>query len=117
MSFERKKLGASGEDLALEFLLKKKYRLIERNLRLHCGEIDILMQDGQTLVIVEVKTKSNLLYGLPQEEVDWHKQYKLRQLARDLSQKFPDRDIRIDVVGIDESSNSVEHFINAVEEI
>ena len=117
MSFERKKLGASGEDAALEYLLKKHYVLVTRNLRLPCGEIDILMQDGKTLVIIEVKTKSNFLYGLPQEEVDWHKQYKLRQLARALSQKFPDHDIRIDVIGIDESTNTVEHFVNAVEEM
>ena len=97
------------------FFTKKGYHLIERNLSLHCGEIDILMQDQETLVIVEVKTKSNLDSGLPQEEVDWHKQRKLRQLASELSQKFPEHDIRIDVVGIDESSNSVEHFINTVE--
>lgn len=115
MTFERKKLGNLGEDLALEFLLKKKYKLIKRNLRLKVGEIDLLMQDKETLVIVEVKTKSNKRYGLPQEEVDWHKQYKLRQLAKALTQKFPDAKIRIDVVGIEESTNSIEHFINAVE--
>lgn len=115
MSFERKKLGAGGEDAALAYLLKKHYILVARNLRLHCGEIDLLMQDGQILVIVEVKTKSNLDFGLPQEEVDWHKQYKLRQLAADLSQRFPERDIRIDVVAIDESSGKVDHIINAVE--
>jgi putative endonuclease len=115
MSFERKKLGASGEDSALEFLIKKHFLLVARNLRLHCGEIDLLMQDGQTLVIVEVKTKSNLTFGLPQEEVDWHKQYKLRQLAAALAQKFPQRDIRIDVVAVDESTNSIDHIVSAVE--
>lgn len=115
MSFQRKKLGASGEDLALKFLRKKGFSLIGQNVRLFCGEIDLLMQDKNTLVIVEVKTKSNLNFGLPQEEVDWHKQRKLRQLAGALAQKFPVRQIRIDVVAVDESNDSVDHIVNAVE--
>jgi Holliday junction resolvase-like predicted endonuclease len=73
------------------------------------------MQDGQAVVIVEVKTKSNLSFDLPQEEVDWYKQYKLRQLASALAQRFPERDIRIDVVAVDESLNSIDHIINAAE--
>jgi len=115
MSFERKKLGATGEDLALNYLRKKGYRLIDQNVRLFCGEIDILMQDKETLVIVEVKTKSNLDFGLPQEEVDHHKQYKLRQLAGALAQKFPESLIRIDVVAVDDGADSIDHIINAVE--
>lgn len=117
MSLERKKLGNFGEDLALEFLLKKKYKLIKRNLRLKVGEIDLLMQDKETLVIVEVKTKTDKRYGLPQEEVDYHKQRKLRQLAGALTQLFPEAKIRIDVVAIEESINLVEHIINAVESV
>ncbi len=114
MTLQRKKLGAAGEDLALKYLQKKHYLLIARNLRLFCGEIDLLMQDKETLVIVEVKTKSNLNYGLPQEEVDFHKQKKLLQLASALMQKMPDKNIRIDVIAVDESQNSLDHIINAV---
>ena len=55
---DRKKLGNYGEDLAIAFLEKKGYKLVKRNLRLFCGEIDLLMEDGETLVICEVKTKS-----------------------------------------------------------
>jgi putative endonuclease len=113
MSFARKKLGASGEDAALEFLLKKHFILVARNVRLSCGEIDLLMQDGQTLVIVEVKTKSNKDFGLAEEEVDWHKQKKLLSLARVLSFKYPDQSVRIDVVAI--NGNDINHIVNAVE--
>ena len=102
--------------MALEFLLDKHYHLIGRNIKLFCGEIDLLMEDGKTLVVVEVKTKSNILFGLPQEEVDFHKQRKLLQLAKALTQKFPQKPIRIDVVAIDESADSVDHIISAVEE-
>lgn len=115
MSYERKKLGNKGEDLALEFLVKKGYKLVKRNLRLFCGEIDLLMQDGQTLVICEVKTKSSNEFGPPQEEVDFFKKKKLVQLGKALWQLYPGHSIRIDVVGIDGSLN-VEHIVNAVEE-
>jgi len=115
MSFARKKLGYHGEDMALKFLQKKGFLLIGQNVRLFCGEIDLLMQDKSTLVIVEVKTKSNLNFGLPQEEVDYHKKRKLVQLAQALAQKMPNQLIRIDVVAIDESNDSVDHIISAVE--
>ena len=114
MTLARKKLGASGEDLALNFLLKKHYILVARNLRLRCGEIDLLMQDKKTLVIVEVKTKSNKDFGLAEEEVDWHKQKKLLLLAQTLSFNYPDQSVRIDVVAI--NSKEINHIINAVEE-
>lgn len=116
MSKDRKQLGASGEDLALEYLRKKGYFLVGRNLSFKFGEIDLLMKDHQTLVIIEVKTKSNSRFGLPQEEVDYHKKHKLVLLARAVSQKFPDWKIRIDVVAIDESIDLIDHVINAVEE-
>lgn len=116
MSFQRKKLGFAGEDLALEFLQKKGFFLIGRNISLKFGEIDLLMKDKDTLVVVEVKTKSNAKFGLPQEEVDFHKKHKLILLARAVAQKFPEAKIRIDVVAIDESANSLDHVINAVEE-
>lgn len=116
MTFERKSLGSYGEKLALDYLKKKGYKLIGQNIRLFCGEIDLLMQDKKTLVMVEVKTKSDLRFGLPQEMVDFRKQRKLLQLAKALMQKYPEKNIRIDVVAIDESSGIIDHIISAVEE-
>jgi putative endonuclease len=116
MSYESKKLGNEGEDLALAFLEKKGYKLIKRNLRLFCGEIDLLMADGETLVICEVKTKSSNEFGVPQEEVDFFKKRKLVQLGKALWQLYPGHSIRIDVVAINTENKSVEHILNAVEE-
>ena len=113
---DRKKLGNYGEDLALAFLEKKGYKLVKRNLRLFCGEIDLLMEDGETLVICEVKTKSSNEFGPPQEEVDFFKKKKLVQLGKALWQLYPGHSIRIDVVGINMEDKSVEHILNAVEE-
>ena len=116
MTYQRKKLGAEGEDLAKEYLSKKGYKLVKQNLRLFCGEIDLLMEDGDTLVICEVKTKTNNAYGEPQEEVDYFKRKKLLQLGKALWQLYPNHSIRIDVVAINVENGSVEHFVNAVAE-
>jgi len=116
MTYISKQLGSTGEDLALKYLEKKGFLLIGRNIRLKFGEIDLLMKDKDTLVVVEVKTKSALDFGLPQEEVDFHKKKKLILLARAVSQKFPESKIRIDVVAVDESSKKLDHISNAVED-
>ena len=116
MSKERKSLGKYGEDLALGYLTKKGYELISQNVKLFCGEIDLLMKDRNTLVICEVKTKSSADFGLPQEEVDFFKKKKLVQLAKALWQLYPEHSIRIDVVAVDEGRKKIDHIVNAVEE-
>lgn len=115
MSISSSELGKRGEDLALDYLLKKGYKLVGRNIRLFCGEIDLLMQDGNNFVIVEVKTKSGLLYGFASEMITYKKRKKLLQLARALSQKFPKKTIRIDVVAID-NKDEIMHLESAVAE-
>ncbi len=116
MTFQRKELGKHGEDLALEFLQKKGYKLIKRNFRLKFGEIDLLMQDKNTFVICEVKTKTSNDFGTPQDEIDFFKRKKLLQLAKALWQIYPGHSIRIDVVAVDENKKTLDHIVNAVEE-
>ena len=116
MSFEGISLGCRGEDMALEYLQKRGFELVKRNLRLRLGEIDLLMMDKDVLVVVEVKTKSSDKFGAPQEQVNYFKQRKLLQLAKSLWQLYPDHKIRIDVVAINMENGSIEHIENAVEE-
>lgn len=77
-----------------------------------------MCQDGETLVLVEVKTRKSTDFGQAQEKVDWKKQKKLLLLARSLAQNYNCNDIRIDVVGVDLTGPraKVEHIVNAVEE-
>lgn len=119
MTFQRKFLGHSGEEIAKEYLESKGYKIIGQNIRLKMGEIDLLAADGDFLVLVEVKTKISFTQGVPEEEVDYFKQKKLRLLARVLTQKHPTKNIRIDVVAVDMSTQEpqINHIINAVEEI
>lgn len=117
MKDARQALGTTGEDQALQYLKNKGYVLIGRNLRLFRGEIDILMLDRRsknTLVIVEVKTKSSGDFGLAADMITLKKKGKLLQLAKALWQKFPQRNIRIDVVAIDKEK--IAHIMSAVEE-
>jgi len=58
MQVSKKALGDIGEDLAVEFLKNKGFDIIERNFSIRGGEIDIIAKDGNTLVFIEVKTRT-----------------------------------------------------------
>lgn len=95
-------MGAWGEDLALRYLIKHGYRLVERNYRTRRGEIDLILRKEGTLVFVEVKLRRGTGFGDPLEAVTLRKQATLRYLAeRYLADREPDFDtVRFDVVGI-----------------
>lgn len=119
MTFDKtknKSTGNLGEDLATKYLLERGYKVLERNLRLVCGEIDILVRDKKTIVIVEVKTVRGSGFGLAQDLVRYKKQEKLKLLARAVAQQFPSSPLRIDVIGVDCSGEEpkIEHLVNAV---
>jgi len=80
-------LGRTGEEAALEFLQRNKYRVVTTGFRLHRGEIDIIAYDGPTLVFVEVKTRSGEEFGLPEEAVTPAKQRQVRKIAAGYLQK------------------------------
>ena len=70
-------LGRWGEDLAAAFLEEKGYTIIERDWKSGHHDLDIVAKDGSTLVIVEVKTRRNRLYGNPEEAIDYKKRRSL----------------------------------------
>ena len=95
-------LGAYGEALAARHLTGQGMILLDRNWRCEAGEIDLVLRDGDVLVVCEVKTRSSLRYGTPHEAVTDIKVARLRRLAsRWLEDRgMTVRDIRIDMVGI-----------------
>jgi putative endonuclease len=97
-----KSFGAWGEDLALRYLTRRGYELVERNYRTRYGEIDLILRKDDLLVFVEVKLRRGTRFGDPLEAVTIHKQTTLRSLAEQyLSDRDPDFDtLRFDVVGI-----------------
>lgn len=98
--------GKYGEELACEFLRKQGYKIIERNFRIRGGEIDVVALDGQTLVYVEVKTRTSYRFGRPEESITLRKlkflerATKFYRAKRKSLIKLPDLE-RIDFVGVD----------------
>ena len=98
----RQGLGRTGERLAANELIRRGYRVLERNFRCLYGEIDLVAEDGQDLIFVEVKTRRGGAFGLPEEAVTWRKQQKIAQVASyylDLH-ACSERSWRIDVVAV-----------------
>jgi putative endonuclease len=87
---ERKAIGLLGEELALAHLVAHGLRLVTRNYRCKVGEIDLVMLDGRTLVLVEVRYRASKDYGGAAASVDWPKQRKLVKTAEHLLIKRPD---------------------------
>ena len=75
-------LGISGEKLACEALGRRGYAILATRYRTRIGEIDIVAQDGPTLVFVEVKTRTSADYGIPAEAVTRRKQRRIVTMAK-----------------------------------
>lgn len=95
-------LGKSGEEIALRYLKKKKYRIVERNFRFFRGEIDIIAHDQKTLVFIEVKTRKSKSFGLPEESVTPSKQRQIRKIARGFmaQNNLRNTECRFDVISL-----------------
>jgi putative endonuclease len=95
-------LGRHGEDLAARHLIGAGLSILARNWRCEVGEIDIVARDGNTLVIVEVKTRRSTAFGTPAEAITPRKAETLRSLALAWLQRHPEpaEGLRFDVVSI-----------------
>ena len=97
-------MGRRGEDLACKLLRKRRYKVLERNARGHYGEIDIVARQGDSLVFVEVRTRTTQEFGTPEESVTARKRRKLVTCALDYiatHERYRDSAWRIDVVGVE----------------
>lgn len=99
---DRKEIGQLGEEMALRYLRRQGYRILERNFRCRLGEIDLIAREKEELVFIEVKTRTSTRFGLPQEAVNWEKQRRLSRLAQFylVSRGLAGINCRFDVVAI-----------------
>ena len=102
MTLQKKELGAKGEGIAVRYLKSRGYRILERNYRIRLGEIDIIAEQGADLVFIEVKTRSDTLFGSPFDSVTAPKQRQLSKVALEYISKHGchNRPARFDVVGV-----------------
>ncbi len=106
--------GFSGEKVAADFLKKQGYKILKTNFRSKFGEIDIIAQDKDTVVYIEVKTRSSNQFGLPEEAVGFRKLEHLQKTAaffRSLNPNLPEGE-RVDVVAIETSNGRVAQIKN-----
>lgn len=117
-----KEIGALGEKLAQQFLIKNNYRLCKTNWRTPYGEADIVAMDGDTCVFVEVKTRNAMggrITMFPELAVDEKKQERYINMARLWSRERPEvLTYRFDVIAIlivEEHLAKLRHLQNAFE--
>ena len=101
----RSELGRLGEQLAAEHMIRRGFRIVERNYRTRWGELDIVAYDGRTLAFCEVKTRRLSTPGRdPLESVHTRKRSKVRKMARSWLIERSDRPradtLRFDAIGV-----------------
>lgn len=113
--------GRFGEEASVEYLKRKRYKILDINFRCKIGEVDIVARDKSTIVFIEVKSRQSNQYGYPSEAVNYHKQRKISKVALYYlqSKKLFDYDynIRFDVIEILDYLENVKinHIVNAFE--
>ncbi len=105
MPSPRQRRGTEAEDRAADFLIQKGMRLIDRHVSSRYGEIDLLMQDGETIVAVEVKARRSNVVGTALEAVTPTKYEKIAQTLYILCDdgNLSAENVRIDLVTVEPS--------------
>ena len=113
---QHNELGKKGEELAVEYLQKNGYKILDKNWRFKKAEIDIIAMKKEVLAVVEVKTRSTSYFGNPQDFVN---QKKIQLLVEAINEyvisKDLDVEVRFDIVAIIKNNQNfkIEHLKDA----
>ena len=113
---QHNELGKKGEQLAVDFLLENNYEIVERNYRFDRAEVDIIARKEAILAIIEVKTRSTIDFGNPQ---DFVKPKQIQRLVKAVDDYVVENElaveVRFDIIAIvkEKKGFSVEHLENA----
>jgi putative endonuclease len=113
---EHNELGKLGEEMAVDFLRKNGYEIVETNWTFQKAEIDIIAKKESILAIVEVKTRSSLEFGLPQDFVKPKKiQLLVKAVDAYINDKNLDIEVRFDIIAVHKEGKSfvIEHLTDA----
>jgi putative endonuclease len=102
MTLARVALGKAGEDLACQELERRGYAVLARRYRRRGGELDIIARDGQTIVFIEVKSRSGLEFGSGAAAITALKRRRMIHVAMDYLTRYRlhGRPCRFDVVSL-----------------
>ncbi len=110
----RKKQGNKAEDEAYQYLLTQGYQLIEKNFSTKAGEVDLIMQDGESTVFIEVRYRKNADFGGATESVTPKKQQRIIKAALAYTQRYaPQSSLRFDVIAIEGDNGNLNHIKSA----
>ncbi|UTD15515.1 YraN family protein [Tenacibaculum mesophilum] len=113
---QHNELGKKGEQLAIDYLVKNGYTIVEKNYCFQKAEVDIIAQKKDVLVVIEVKTRSTSYFGNPQDFVN-SKKIKLLVTAIDnyVNERGLDVEVQFDIIAIIKQQNKfvIEHIENA----
>lgn len=115
---DRRELGNWGEEQAREYLEGQGFIILEQNYRCVLGEMDLIALDGESLVFIEVKTRTSTAYGFPMESIGKRKQEKYIQMASYYAKakglyKAPLRFDVVEVMAARQGLLSINHIPNA----
>ena len=114
---QRQERGRKGERQAADYLQKKGYRILERNLSSRLGEIDLVAETDETIIFIEVKTGQNDPDFPPSIHFDRQKERKLWQLGKRYLANLPEsRNARFDLITVIDkpSGTSIDHYENVL---
>ena len=105
--------GRRGEDVAADYFKSEGYTVLDRNFSCRFGEVDVIVWDGEFVVFVEVKARSDTSFGLPREAVTWRKQQTIVKVAQYwlYKNKRTGVPVRFDVVEV--LAGKVNHIVDA----
>lgn len=113
---QHNELGKKGEELAIEYLEKKGYLIVEKNYRYKKAEVDIIARKEAVLVVIEVKTRSSNYFGNPQDFVN-PKKIKLLVMTIDnyVIEKDLDVETRFDIIAVlkNKENYTIQHIKDA----
>jgi putative endonuclease len=112
---DRRATGTAGERLAEWFLVRRGYRTLERNARVGRFEVDLVMEKGECIVLVEVKMRGASSWGGALRALGGAQRGRLAQAAEAYGARFPARSLRLDVVTVEEGPERllIEHIRDA----
>ena len=113
---QHNELGNKGEQIAIDYLIKKGYTILDKNWRYLKAEVDIIAQIENTLAVVEVKTRSSDYFGSPQDFVNPKKiQLLVTAINEYVISKDLDLEVRFDIIAIlkTDTKEEIEHLKDA----
>lgn len=78
----KREVGSKYESIAADYLIKQGYQILEQNFTTRMGEIDLIAKDDEYLVFVEVKYRSSIRNGTPEEAITYYKKRQITNVAR-----------------------------------